>query len=257
MGIQQDQQDNSSIKLLQTFYNAVADDLEMLALLHQKEPDSRILEALLDCNFPHSLGLKLVTEAGSEAIDLMSRVIKSLPEVHDDDFLDELAADYADIYLNHGLQASPLESVWLDEENLTCQESMFQVRVWYEMYGLMAENWRVRPDDDLVLQLQFISHLFANSESEKHLQDVAKFMDEHLLRWLNDFSNRVASRCATPYFAGVALLTSAYCEELRDLLVVVTDQPRPSQEEIEERMKSSAPKEDVSLSYMPGMGPAV
>ncbi|PVV07917.1 MAG: hypothetical protein B6D72_17545 [gamma proteobacterium symbiont of Ctena orbiculata] len=249
--------DNVSVELLQTFKQAVAEDLEMLALLHQEEPDREILEALRNYNFPHYMGLKLVTQEGIRAIDLMSRVVKSFPESFDDDLLDELAADYADIYLNHNLQASPLESVWLDEEHLTCQESMFQVRAWYELYGLMAEDWRIRPDDDLVLQLQFVSYLFSNPNSGEHLQDAARFMDEHLLRWLSDFSNRVASRSATPYFAGVALLTAAYCEELRDLLAVVIGQPRPSREEIEERMKPSAPKEEVSLSYMPGMGPAV
>ncbi|MES9827614.1 MAG: molecular chaperone TorD family protein [Candidatus Thiodiazotropha sp.] len=257
MGEPLDLRDKSSVKLLQTFYQAVADDLEMLALLHVKEPDCKILEALRDCNFPYSMGLKLVTQEGINAIDLMGRVVESLPDRFDDDFLDLLAADYADIYLNHSLQASPLESVWLDEEQLTCQESMFQVRTWYEIYGLMVENWRIRPDDDLVLQLQFVSHLFSISESEKNLKDAARFMDEHLLRWLGEFSNRVANRCATPYFAAVGLLTAVYCEELRDLLAIVIDQPRPSREEIEERMKPNAPKEQVSLCYMPGMGPAV
>lgn len=252
-----DRDDNTSVELLHTFKQAVADDLDMLALLHQEEPDREILEALRNFDFPHSMGMKLVSQEGVHAIDLMSRAVGSFPESLDDDLLDELAADYADIYLNHSLQASPLESVWLDEEHLTCQESMFQVRAWYELYGLMAEDWRIRPDDDLVLQLQFVSYLFSNQKSEKHLQDAARFMDEHLLRWLADFSHRVASRSATPYFAGVALLTAAYCEELRDLLAVVIGQPRPSPEEIAERMKPNAPKQEVSLSYMPGMGPAV
>ncbi|MEW8505361.1 MAG: molecular chaperone TorD family protein [Candidatus Thiodiazotropha sp.] len=257
MAATKEMNDKASVKLLHTFYQAVAEDLEMLAILHQEEPDSLILGGLRDFDFPHSMGVKLISEAGLNAIDLMTRVIESFPKSFDDDLLDELAADYADIYLNHSLQASPLESVWVDEEHLTCQESMFQVRAWYELYGLKADDWRVRPDDDLVLQLQFISHLFKHSSTDKHLQDAARFMDEHLLRWLGDFSHRVASRSATAYFAGVALLTSAYCEELRDLLAVVLGQPRPSKEEIEERMKSKAPTEEVSLSYMPGMGPAV
>ena len=39
---------------------------------------------------------------------------------------DELAADFAAIYLTHGLSASPYESVWLDEEGLAMQGPMFQ-----------------------------------------------------------------------------------------------------------------------------------
>lgn len=249
--------ERTPVKLLKSFYQAVADDLEMLALLHDKEPDSRILEDLRECDFPREMGLKLVSEEGLNVLDLMSRVVQSYPESPDSNLLDDLAVDYADIYLNYSLQASPEESVWIDEENLTCQESMFQVRSWYELYGLMAENWRVRPDDHLVLQLQFISHLFSHGESEKSLEEVARFMDEHLLRWLDSFSQRVANRCGTPYFAGIALLTAAYCEELRELLVKVLNQSRPSHEEIEERMKPRASQEEVPVSYMPGMGPAV
>ncbi|MCU7845958.1 MAG: molecular chaperone TorD family protein [Candidatus Thiodiazotropha sp. (ex Monitilora ramsayi)] len=249
--------DRAPVKLLQTFYQAVADDLEMLMLLQDREPDWGILEGMRDCNFPKEMGLKLVSEEGTTAIELMVQAVNSIPETPESAYLDELAADYADIYLNHSLQASPQESVWIDEESLTCQESMFQVRAWYELHGLAAENWRVRSDDHLVLQLQFLSHLFANAESENELTTAARFMDEHLLRWLGEFSLRVANRCGTAYFAGVVLLTAAYCEELRELMAKVLDQPRPSPEEIEERMQPKASQVEVPLAYMPGMGPAV
>jgi len=39
----------------------------------------------------------------------------------------QLAADFAAIYLNHSIQASPCESVWLDEEGLMRQQPMFKV----------------------------------------------------------------------------------------------------------------------------------
>ncbi|MCG8072659.1 MAG: dehydrogenase, partial [Candidatus Thiodiazotropha taylori] len=87
--------------------------------------------------------------------------------------------------------------------------------------------------------------------------EVARFMDEHLLRWLGQFSSRVAHRSATPYYSGIALLTGAYCEELRDLIATLTNLPRPSAEEIDERMKRDRMSQEVTLSYMPGIGPAV
>ena len=71
------------------------------------------------------------------------------------------------------------------------------------------------------------------------------------------FAQRVASRCDTAYFAAAALLTGAYCEELRDLLAEVLDEPRPSVEEIDERMKPRHQTEAVPVSFMPGIGPAV
>ena len=76
-----------------------------------------------------------------------------------DQTLDILAAEYADIYLNNSLQAFPCESVWLDQEGLTMQEPMFQVREWYGRFGLQVEDWRKRTDDHLVNQLRFAAHM--------------------------------------------------------------------------------------------------
>lgn len=242
---------------IRTLCEFVATDLTMLATLHDREPDAPLLLALRKADFPHGLGLNLVGEDGLQAVDLMQRVVAILPEAFDTSTLNELAADYAGIYLNYVIHASPEESVWLDDENLTCQDSMFQVRSWYEQYGLGVENWRIRPDDHLVLQLQFLSHLFAHNPTLSGLQKSARFMDEHLLRWLMSFAERVAARCDTAYFAAVAMLTGVYCEELRDLLAKILAEPRPSAEEIEERMKPRRQAEAVPVSFMPGMGPAV
>ena len=244
-------------KALRVFARVVADDLAMLASLHDKEPVNEFLQALREDSFPDGLGLKLLSENGQRATELMKQALATLPEPTDEATLDELAADYADIYLNHGIQASPQESVWIDEENLICQDTMFQVRAWYESHGLAAPDWRTRPDDHLVLELQFLTHLFKSDPTEEVLREAAQFMDEHLLRWLVDFGNRVGQRCATSYFAGVATLTSNYCDELRDLLANILNEPRPSKEEIDKLMAPSREREEVEVSFVPGIGPAV
>lgn len=242
---------------LETFCLSVAGDLAMLAVLHNEEPDAELIASLRNSSFPKGLGLRLESERGQQTLDLMEQALEALPKQLDEGTLDELAADYASIYLNHGIQASPEESVWIDDENLVCQDTMFQVRAWYKHHGLTAPDWRRRPDDHLVLELQFLSHLFGNEPTETSLREAAQFMDEHLLRWLNDFGDRVAQYCATPYFAGIATLSSAYCDELRDLLAEILDESRPDPEEIEKRMKPGRKPEEVPASFMPGMGPAV
>ena len=199
----------------------------------------------------------MTSEVGLRARDAVGKVLEMLPETLDQQLVDELAADYASIYLNHGIQASPEESVWIDEENLTHQDSMFQVRAWYGRYGMSAPDWRVRPDDHLALELEFIGLLLAGEVDDERLLEVARFMDEHLLRWLLDFAERVAARCGTRYFAGIAMLTGAYCEELRDLIANVLHQPRPSVEEIDERMKPIRREGPVPVAFVPGVGPAV
>ncbi len=251
------QQKNEAPDVLEIFRRQTAEDLQLLAILHDREPDAQLLQQLRHAGFPTVLALKLESESGLQAIDLMQRAIASLPEAITTRFLDELAADYASIYLNHNIHASPEESVWLDEDSLICQDSMFQVRSWFEKYGLEISNWRIRPDDHLVYQLQFIAHLLEKQHGMESLLQTATFMDEHLLRWLEDFGQRVSQRCDTAYFAGVAALTAAYCEELRDLLSEILQQPRPSKKEIEERMQPAQKQEPVPVKFVPGIGPAV
>ncbi len=242
--------------LLAEFLTAVAEDLRMLATLHNAEPDGTLLCALQSVQFPEGLGMKLTSEAAQKARQLLRHALQTLPEPLDEKILDELAADYANIYLTHGIQASPCESVWFDDENLVCQHAMFQVRAYYERHGLAAQDWRIREDDHLVLQLQFLAYLFDSGKSTNVLVEATKFMDEHLLRWLGKFARRVVQRCATDYFAGVAWLTSAYCDELRDVLAEIMGESRPTTEEIEERMKPKREVLPVPVKYVPGIGPS-
>ncbi len=247
----------SEADFLPRFRGRVAEDLRILAALHDREPDADMAAELRAMDFPRCLTLPPANGPAREAWMVMEKSLELLPENPDPQALDQLAADYASIYLTHGIGASPEESVWVDEDSLICQDSMFQVRQWYEAQGLEAPDWRTRPDDHLVYQLQFIAHLLDSQDDTQSLQQAARFMDEHLLRWVGSFAERVLQRCETPWFAGAAGVTAAYVEELRDTLAEILQQPRPTPEEIEERMNPSRPAEEISVSFMPGMGPVV
>lgn len=242
--------------LLEAFRSAAAQDLAMFAVLHDAEPDADLIHRLKVSGFPQHLGLVLGTQRAQEAARILDAEIRRFPDPVDTQTLDGLAVDYANIYLINTVRAAPCESVWFDDEGLSCQRQMFQVRERYREHGLAAANWRVRPDDHLVIQLQFIAYLLDPQRSGDTLAEVARFMDEHLLRWSMRFAERVATRCNTPYFAGLAMLTATYCEELRDHLAGILGEARPSQKEIDARMR---PRREVipavPLKYMPGLGP--
>ncbi len=245
--------------LLVRFRQRVAEDLTLLATLHDNEPDASLIEALVELDFPACLTLLPTTGAGVEAqISMYTTLLEIMALLQkENQVLDELAADYASIYLTHSISASPQESVWLDEDSLMCQTSMFQVRAWFESYELGIENWRIRPDDHLVYQLQFMAALLNLDDNLQTLEKLATFMDEHLLRWLGNFSERVMSRCETRYFASTAAITAVYCEKLRDILADMLNQARPDRDEIEARMRPKPAPAEVSVSFMPGMGPVV
>ena len=241
--------------VLAEFRVAVALDLMTLAQLHDRELDAVSVDALRKERFPESLAFQL---ASLDAQQLLRMLVLAIDEMRFDDPLrrDELAADFAAIYLTHSVGASPCESVWLDEDGLAMQGPMFEVRDFYARLDLQAPDWRKRPDDHLVHQLQFVAELLEH-DSASALSDAAAFLDQHTLRWLPDFARRVAQRAATPFYAGLAMLTSIYLDELRDILARILGQPRATAREIDLRTTTVA-ETPLAMpgAYLPGSAPS-
>jgi len=233
--------------VVQAFGQAVVADLHRLACLHDREVDADILAELRAQPFQELLGLTLKADDGVKSLAVLDEGLATLPSLIDGKALDLLAADFAAIYLNHTIRAHPSESVWVTEEHLVRQEPMLVVRQWYRRYYLSLEDSQGRPDDHLVFELQFLVHLFEqvaqpDAPVDRLLADAAQFLDEHPLRWVGPFTARVAARCQTEFYAGVALVTYAYLDELRSLLAEFLDQPRPTPGEVEARLNPNAKK---------------
>ena len=242
--------------------HGVAGDLRLLAHLHDRELDGATLSALHSDAFPDHLALLLEGEPARAAMDLLRAALNTLEGNADAEIMDLLAVDYAAIYLNHTLRAAPNESVWIDEEELAMQAPMFEVREWMARHGLTVPNWRVRPEDHLVHELEFLACILESEPTGEALAESADFLDRHLLRWVPDFSRRVAARCETPFYAGLHALTGCYLDEVRDLLVEMTGVPRPTREEIEaiiatEQSTKAKPRQaEIPLQYVPGASPS-
>lgn len=241
--------------LLGSFRAGVALDLMVLAQLHDRELGEEDIARLRKERFPQTLAFRLESDQALETITMLSEVVAKLPS--DENGIDELAADFAAIYLTHAVGASPCESVWLDDDGLAMQQPMFEVRESYARAGVSAPDWRKRSDDHLVHQLQFLSLLF-ESDTGPALSDAATFLDEHTLRWVPDFARRVAQRAGTPFYAGLAMLTLDYLDELRDVLAQILSEPRPTAEEVAERMKRPVGEEAPPMPshYLPGSSPS-
>ena len=241
--------------LLEQFQAAVTSDLKVLSLLHRQELDAATLQALQEAEFPQGLGLQVRSQRGLDALKMLQQAIVELRS--DQAMLDELAADFANIYLLHGYRASPYESVWRDEEQLERQLPMFEISQVYRKHGLKAANRQTMPDDHLSLQLEFIAYLFEHAEAETDLLEAAQFMDAHILLWVDEFANRVSSRCMTMFYAGLTVLTAAYVNELRDSLVHITGRDRPSPEE--QTLQAGKPQnksQEMPVQYIPGAAPS-
>ncbi len=238
------------------FRHEVADDLRMLAMLHDREPGPDLIEELRAIPAENWFGMNLTSETSLNGIEVMNAALAALPRPLSKKAGDQLAADYANIYLIHTYRVTPTESPWLDKDHLERQGPMFSIAEWYRRYGLTALDRQKRSDDHLVLQLQFISHLIEKAEGIGGLREAASFMDAHILKWIGEFSARVASRCQTPYYAGLVTLTNGYLEELRDNLASLAFAPRPiPQNEKGDQAAKEKVADDVA-PYVPGTAPS-
>jgi TorA maturation chaperone TorD len=198
-----------------------AEALGPVIRLHDREADSEVIEGLWAADFPAVAAVLLEDSADGAVAEGFARVLAGMPRPVPPSVLDELAADFADGYLTHGFRAAPTGSVWLTEDHLERQQPMFDVRDWYAHYGLRVPDWRIRSDDHIVHELQFVAHLLALGTPDA-LTDAAAFMDSHLLPWAPDFCVRIAAHARHPFHAGAALLTRALLAALRSELTDAT-----------------------------------
>lgn len=233
---------------------ALAEDVLTLALLHDVETSAQVLHELKALGFPDNLALVPDWAEARHAHELMSSALAALPDDIGTELLDELAADFAAIYLTGAHGASPCESYWLSDDHLVCQEAMFELRKLYAASGLKAPDWRKRADDHLVFQLQYLGQRLQVAAAADDWRAIAGFLDHHLLRWLPDFARRVATRADTAFHAALALLSLSWCDGLRDLIAGELGEPRPTAEEVEELLRDRRADEDAAqpVRFVPG-----
>ncbi len=216
---------------------ALAEDALLLARLHGRELDVKTLRELKAGPFEGLFALLPEDKAARQACMVIDEGWRALEEDDERRLLDLLAADYAATYLTHRQRVPVTESVALDDDHLERQQPMMEVRQWYKRFGVAAPDWRKMADDHIAPQLAFIAHLLrarAGAVEEGHaaasLADVAAFMDAHILRWIDDFASAAASRCDTPFYAGLGMFTRCWLLALRMALTRL-GAPEPAVEE--------------------------
>ena len=223
--------------------------LALLIRLHDREVDADLLVGLRGIDAETFFGAVL---DDAQVAQEFGKALAGLTDPADAATLDELAAEYADVYLTHSFRLAPTGSVWLMEESLERQEPMFAVREWYEHYGVTVPNWRVRSDDHIVHELQFVEHLLKLG-TDSAAKDAARFLDHHVLVWVPQFCALMAERCRQPLLSVGAKLTALYLEALRDLLQDLTGEERWVPKEDDKIKPYSLTELAEDIAYVPGV----
>ena len=229
---------------------ALADDLAGLARLHDREVDRDLVDALVDVGFPDNFALLPSDDVRSAMRAAMTGLRACGSDWHDD-----LAADFAGIYLNGACGASPYESVWLTDEHLTCQLPMFELRALYQAAGLTVDDWRKRYDDHFVLQFQYLAHCLRDPSVS--LERIGALLDEHVGHWYGDFAQAIAQRAGTDFYRALAVLTQDWLEAFRGAIEDVSGITRTPRAEMSERIRKKlalASGELAPVKFVPGGG---
>lgn len=232
------------------------DLLGLIVRLHDREADLPLLVGLRDADIAGALAGLLAQSSDPGAAAGFRQALDELGDNPPEAALDQLACDFADVYLTHGLRISPSGSVWLTEEHLERQQPMFDVRAWYEHYGIAVPDWRCRADDHVVHELQFVQHLLALGDGDG-LADAALFMDRHLLPWVPDFCRAIEERALSAFHRAAARLTRAVLEMLRRWLEARTGIDSTVVDHAfareQDRARKAAEVKQVARPFVPGL----
>lgn len=209
-----------------------AEALRRLARFHAEEPTPALLAALRQS--PVGRGpLALDRDDALQAAALVDEVVSDLPDRITRRSLGPLAADFAAIHHGGDLRACPTEAAWLDER--VRSDAAASLQRWRT--GLETELRRPPfdrlPDDHVAAELALLAALLDRGRTA----DAVRFLDRHPLRWVPNFCSRVATRCREPFFAGIAILTNAHLDHLRDRLGAACGMPRQGEEDSDIRRR--------------------
>jgi TorA maturation chaperone TorD len=158
---------------------------------------------------------------GSERLDAFTERVKLDYEKDKAIFLQNLAAEYASLFLNVGPKPVHLvESVYLGKEPLLYEEPYFDVVRIYQLYGFKKRASFKEPEDHIGVELEFMAHLCdlacASLEQGKkdfgsgYMNNQVEFLDLHLSKWTQKLAEKLRWATRNDFYLALADLLSGF-----------------------------------------------
>ena len=146
------------------------------------------------------------------------------------EFLQNLAAEYASLFLNVGPKPVHLaESVYLGKNHLLYEEPYFDVVRIYQIYGFKKRGSFREPEDHISVELEFMAHLcdLAVLSVEQGRADYAKgylknqkeFLETHVWRWVPELVKKVRWASKNEFYLAMASLLAGFVSTDRFMVV--------------------------------------
>jgi TorA maturation chaperone TorD len=186
----------------------------LLATVYRQEITSDFLEQI---RAPQFLGALSVL--GVEGID-------DLIQKPGAELLEDLAVEYSYLFLGPGKHVSPHESVHHQREDGQWGKlwgaSTVEVKKFIEATGLSySDDFKGLPDH-ISVEFEFMQQLTLREEQAWKDEDAdkatacrqveKKFIEEHLIRWIPNFCDKVIQEAELPFYHAIAALTRSFIE---------------------------------------------
>lgn len=186
----------------------------LLATLYRRAPTRDLLEQIRTPEF-----LEVLSHWGGDLED--GFLIR--PE---EDLLEEMAVEYTRLFLGPGRHISPHESVHHEREDGQWGQlwgaSTVEVRKFIEGTGLRYETGYRGLPDHIGVELEFLEALTRREErawaeddeegARRCLDVERRFLDEHLLRWVVTFCDKVIAAAKLSFYRSLASFTKRFIE---------------------------------------------
>jgi len=186
----------------------------LLALIYRREVTTELLCQIKDPRF-----LGVFTDLGVEGIE-------TFLQSSEEKLIEDLAVEYARLFLGPGKHISPHESVHHQREDgdwgTLWSAATVEVKKFIEATGLNYQPDYKGFPDHISVEFELMEALARREAQAWAESDEAiarncvtvqkKFLEEHLIQWIPDFCENVTQQTELPFYRAVAELTRSFID---------------------------------------------
>jgi TorA maturation chaperone TorD len=195
-----------------------------LARMYRKELSAEMLARIKESYFTEILS-ELGVHLGEEFFS-----------VSDDELIENLAVEYTRLFLGPGKHISPHESIHYERDDgdwgRLWGASTVEVKKFVESLGLKYKESDTSIPDHISVELELMQKVIEkerqawiennDKDALHYLKIEHMFMEDHLLKWIPGFCDKIISETEMSFYSEMARLTKSFIEleekELNNLL---------------------------------------
>lgn len=207
---------------------------DLLRRTFLEEPTKEFVGIITEKGFIESFPFIEEHEAIREGVNQVATFFQE-HDLKSEEEYDSLHWDYTRMFIGPDKLSAPLwESAYLHKDRLLFQEQTLMVRQAYLKYQFLPKHFQQEADDHLGLELDFMYLLSAEAlkclEAQDFtglrevLEDQKAFLQEHLLKWVPDLTEKILASAKLDFYPGMAKILKGYLvldlealEELSDI----------------------------------------